>query len=89
MPSETWYLLLTASVMGAICGALFILRRLSDWQPVESIIKTSMKKHLQQEFVNELVQVRMRTDTGKYNRLQASELQKMKAVFAEGTQHSH
>ena len=74
MPSETWYLLLTASVMGAICGALFILRRLSDWQPVESIIKTSMKKHLQQEFVNELVQVRMKVL--KYNRLQASELQK-------------
>ena len=71
MPSETWYLLLTASVMGAICGALFILRRLSDWQPVESIIKTSMKKHLQQEFVNELVQVRIRTDKGKINTTQA------------------
>ena len=49
--------MLTASVIGSICGALFILRRLSDWQPVEAIIRTSMPKHLQQEFVDELVDV--------------------------------
>jgi len=57
LSSDTWYVMLTASVIGCICGALFILRRLSDWRPVESIIRTSMPKHLQQEFVNELVNV--------------------------------
>ena len=54
---EAWYLLLTASVIGSICGALVILRRQSDWQPVEAIIRNSMPKHLQQEFVDELVDV--------------------------------
>jgi len=57
VPASTWYLMITASVIGSICGALFILRRLSDWQPVDNIIRTSMPKHLQQEFVNELCSV--------------------------------
>ena len=44
-------------MLGTICGAVVILRKLSHWQPVENIIRHDMNRQVQLEFVQELIQV--------------------------------
>ena len=40
-----------------VAGAIFLIRKLSHWQPVETIIRHHMKQQMQKDFVDELVNV--------------------------------